>query len=237
MKNEGICAALVFGARFCAGCNANSPRNASPQSDSGQHSMGDMEMGRKEESVSWLPSPHDGSGTSWQPASVPGYMLDVDGSGWQLMAHGTIFADYNQQGGPRGAGKAESINWGMLMEQHKLGSGTLMFRQMFSAESLTVTASRFPGVISNRGDISRRPLVDHQHPHNVFAELAAMYTVPLTDKDFVGALRRSVGGTGAGTGYVSASCVCGGIADGSAEPSSAGFDAYQLWSRDYRIHH
>jgi hypothetical protein len=26
------------------------------------------------------------------------------------------------------------------------------------------------------------PLVDHQHPHNVFAELAALYTIPLTEK-------------------------------------------------------
>jgi len=50
------------------------------------------------------------------------------------MAHGVIFAGYNQQGGPRGEGKAESANWGMLMEQHALGSGTMLFRQMLSAE-------------------------------------------------------------------------------------------------------
>ena len=38
----------------------------------------------------------------------------VDGmrGGWELMAHGAIFADYNQQGGPRGEGKAESVNGG-----------------------------------------------------------------------------------------------------------------------------
>jgi hypothetical protein len=54
-----------------------------------------------------------------------------------LMAHGVIFTDYNQQGGPRGAGKAESVNMGMLMEQRKWGAGTILFRQMFSAESLT----------------------------------------------------------------------------------------------------
>src|SRR5438128_3186375 len=36
-----------------------------------------------------------------------------------LMAHGVIFVDYNQQGGPRGAGKAESVNWLMVMEQHQ----------------------------------------------------------------------------------------------------------------------
>ncbi len=66
-------------------------------------------------------------------------------AGWELMAHGEIFTDYNQQGGgPRGEGKAESVNWGMLMEQHKLGRGTLLLRQMFSAESLTSPHPGFP---------------------------------------------------------------------------------------------
>ena len=67
-----------------------------------------------------LPSPHAGSGTGWQPASVPANEWMTMRGGWELMAHGVIFVDYNQQGGPRGAGKAESVNWGMLMEQHKL---------------------------------------------------------------------------------------------------------------------
>jgi len=30
-------------------------------------------------------------------------------AGWELMAHGVIFVDYNQQRGPRGEGKAESV--------------------------------------------------------------------------------------------------------------------------------
>src|SRR5690349_15563716 len=77
-----------------------------------------------------LPSPHAGSGTGWQPASVPANEWMWMRGGWEVMAHGVIFADYNQQGGPRGAGKAESVNWGMLMEQHQLGKGTMLFRQM-----------------------------------------------------------------------------------------------------------
>ena len=48
---------------------------------------------------------------------------------WDLMAHGVVFVDYDQQGGPRGEGKAESVNWLMLMEQHKLGGGGILFRQ------------------------------------------------------------------------------------------------------------
>jgi len=73
---------------------------------------------------SW-PSPHAGSGTGWEPASVPEHEWMLMRGGWELMAHGVIFIDYDQQGGPRGEGKAESVNWGMVMEQHKLGSGTI----------------------------------------------------------------------------------------------------------------
>jgi len=103
-------------------------------------------------------------------------------SGWEFMAHGELFIDYNQQGGPRGAGKAESVNYGMLMEQHKLGAGTILFREMFSAESLTSPHPGFPELFQTGETYHGAPLVDHQHPHNVFAELAALYTVPITKK-------------------------------------------------------
>lgn len=101
---------------------------------------------------------------------------------WELMAHGVIFTDYNQQGGPRGEGKAESVNWGMLMEQHRLGAGTILFRQMFSAESLTSPHPGFPELFQTGETYHGEPLVDHQHPHNVFAELALLYTLPLTKR-------------------------------------------------------
>lgn len=147
-------------------------------------SMGGMQMQMQNEDheASQLPSPHDGSGTAWEPASVPEEAWMGMRSGWELMAHGVIFADYNQQGGPRGEGKAESVNWAMLMEQHRLGSGTLLLRQMFSAESLTSPHPGFPELFQTGETYHGEPLVDHQHPHNVFAELAALYTLPLSKK-------------------------------------------------------
>ena len=135
-----------------------------------------------ENSSSSLPSPHTGSGTGWQPASVPDNEWMWMRGGWDLMTHGVIFIDYNQQGGPRGAGKAESVNWGMLMEQHALGRGTIIFRQMFSAESLTSPHPGFPELFQTGETYHGEPLVDHQHPHNVFAELSLLYTVPITKK-------------------------------------------------------
>jgi len=126
-----------------------------------------------------LPSPNSGSGTSWQPVSVPEQMWMIGRRGWDLMMHGQVFLTYNQQGGPRGEGKAESVNYFMFMEQHSLGKGRLVFRQMFSAESLTSPHPGFPEIFQTGETYHGRPLVDHQHPHNVFAELSALYTLPL----------------------------------------------------------
>ena len=151
---------------------------------SGQHqsmTMSGMPM-EEHAPVSPVPSAHEGSGTSWQPASATAHEWMWVRGGWHLMAHGAVFMDYNQQGGPRGAGKAESVNWGMLMEEHSVGKGTILFREMFSAESLTSPHPGFPELFQTGETYHAEPLVDHQHPHNVFGELAALYTLPLTEK-------------------------------------------------------
>ena len=142
--------------------------------------MPGMEMGAS--TPDWLPWPHAGSGTGWQPASTPAHIWSTKLRSWDVMAHGAVFIDYNQQGGPRGEGKAESVNWLMLMEQHSFAGGTLLFREMFSAESLTAPHPGFPELFQTGETYHGQPLVDHQHPHNVFAELALYYTHPIGEK-------------------------------------------------------
>jgi hypothetical protein len=165
-----------------------SVRGAAQQTDPSMpaHSGHDMQsmpgMNMATGTPDWLPSPHAGSGTAWEPASVPAHLWMTSHGGWDLMAHGVVFLTYNQQGGPRGAGKAESVNWLMVMEQHKAGKGTLLFRQMFSAESLTAPHPGFPEIFQTGETYHGEPLVDHQHPHNVFAELSAYYSLPLTKR-------------------------------------------------------
>jgi hypothetical protein len=141
-----------------------------------------MSMNQETSQTSQLPSTHAGSGTAWEPVSVPEHEWMWMRGAWELMAHGVIFIDYNQQGGPRGEGKAESVNWAMGMEQHRLGRGTILFRQMSSAESLTSPHPGFPELFQTGETYHGEPLVDHQHPHNVFAELSALYTLPLSGK-------------------------------------------------------
>jgi hypothetical protein len=142
--------------------------------------MPDMQgMDMSQPAPEWMPSPHVSSGTGWQPAATPGHMWMKSAGAWEVMAHGVVFVDYNQQGGPRSEGKAESVNWLMLMEQHTLGQGIILFREMFSAESLTSPHPGFPELFQTGETYHGQPLVDHQHPHNVFSELALYYTHPL----------------------------------------------------------
>ena len=158
--------------------------------DQTQQKMDMPGMDMSQPAPDWMPSPHDASGTGWQPAATPGHSWMKSVEAWDLMAHGIIFADYNQQGGPRGEGKAESVNWLMLMEQHKLWSGSILFREMFSAESLTAPHPGFPELFQTGETYHGQPLIDHQHPHNVFSELSFYYTVPINEKftwEFYGA--------------------------------------------------
>lgn len=165
-----------FAGTLCAQDSGQTmPAHQHPGHD--MQSMPGMQMSA--ETPDWLPSPHAGSGTAWEPASVPARLWMTSRGQWELMSHGVVFLTYNQQGGPRGAGKAESVNWLMFMEQHKLGEGTLLFRQMFSAESLTSPHPGFPEIFQTGETYHGQPLVDHQHPHNVFAELSAYYSIPL----------------------------------------------------------
>jgi len=162
--------------------DADHDKNISEQNQSAQTMPSTSGMNMNDAAVSSMPSFHASSGTAWQPASVTDPMWMISRGGWQFMFHGTVFITYNQQGGPRGEGKAESTNYLMTMQQHRLGSGTLLLRQMFSAESLTSPHPGFPELFQTGETYHGQPLVDHQHPHNVFAELAAIYTLPLNEK-------------------------------------------------------
>ncbi len=167
---------FLFAMVFCVN---GAPARAQESNDPPSHDMSMMDMSA---TSTTLPSFHASSGTGWQPASVPETMWMTSRSGWDLMVHGQIFLTFNDQGGPRGEGKAESVNYAMFMEQHRLGRGTLLLRQMFSAESLTSPHPGFPELFQTGETYHGQPLIDHQHPHNVFAELAALYTLPVNDK-------------------------------------------------------
>jgi hypothetical protein len=122
---------------------------------------------------------HEGSGTDAQPNSTPTPMLMMTAGQWKLMLHGEAFLNIQQQSGPRGADKLFSTNWIMPMAQRKLGRGTLTLRTMFSFEPATVTRRYYPELFQQGETAYGKPIVDGQHPHDFFMELAALYDVKL----------------------------------------------------------
>lgn len=122
------------------------------------------------------------SGTSWLPLSSPQYMWMTAYKGWNFMFHGELMLGYDQQGGPRGVGKAFSTNWLMMMQQHKVGKGTIEFREMLSAEPLTIPRPGLPTLFQTGETYKGQPLVDYQHPHDVFDELSFRYSYPLSER-------------------------------------------------------
>ncbi|HEV7682082.1 MAG TPA: hypothetical protein VGO68_08165 [Pyrinomonadaceae bacterium] len=123
-----------------------------------------------------------GSGTSWQPASAPMYMSHKQSGNWLLMFHYNAVVGVNSQSGPRGVTKFESANWFMPMAYHKLGKGTVQFRGMFSFEPFTFPRGGSPLLFQTGETYKGQPLVDRQHPHDLFMELSTQYTLPLGDR-------------------------------------------------------
>ncbi|HEX3107787.1 MAG TPA: hypothetical protein VHU41_01755, partial [Thermoanaerobaculia bacterium] len=119
------------------------------------------------------------SGTSMNPQSAPMEMSMTQHGGWMVMLHGLAFVNDVQQSGPRGGDKFFSTNWGMAMADRKLGDGHLMLRTMLSLEPLTV-GDKYPELFQTGETLHHQPIVDAQHPHDFFMELAAEYARPLT---------------------------------------------------------
>jgi hypothetical protein len=97
------------------------------------------------------------------------------------MAHGNAFITYNQQPRPVSTGKLESENWFMVMEQRKVRSATLTFKEMISAEPFTAPKRGFGQVFQTGETFHGAPLVDFQHPHDFFSEMGSLLTVPLSE--------------------------------------------------------
>jgi hypothetical protein len=118
---------------------------------------------------------HAGSGTSAQPNSVSQPMIMVARGHWMFMFHNEVFLVAEQETGPSGGDKLFSTNWFMPMVQRPLGPGQLTLRTMLSLEPATVTGRFYPELFQQGETAFGKPLVNGQHPHNFFMEVAALY--------------------------------------------------------------
>src|SRR5207249_306140 len=90
------------------------------------------------------------------------------------------------QGGRRGGSKAFAAGMVMGMAQRPVGdAGTLGFRAMLSPDPF-MGASGYPLLLATGETANgRTPLVDRQHPHDLFMELSGSYSHRLSATDAV----------------------------------------------------
>jgi hypothetical protein len=175
-----------------------------PQMSTGNPTMKmDMNMMKQPSTLIEAELSHTNSGTSIEPESTPAAMIIKSYRGWMLMLHGTAFVSDTQQhaasnpAGPspktceqldlpcttpanaRGGDKLFSTNWIMPMAMRQLGPGQLTLRTMLSLEPATISDRQYPELFQQGETAFGKPIIDGQHPHDFFMELAALYDIRL----------------------------------------------------------
>lgn len=127
----------------------------------------------------------EASGTSWQPESTPMEGLGWKLGDWSMMTHGNINLIYDNQGGKRGDTKTFASSILMVQGSKDLGEGVINLKGMFSLDPL-MGKSGYP-LLFQTGETAdgQNRLIDKQHPHNLFVELASSYSYPVNDKNSV----------------------------------------------------
>jgi len=131
-----------------------------------------------------LPMNRNGSGTGWLPDASPMYGYMVHSKKWMYMFHGNIFIRYNNQDisnkGSRGDYKVDAPNWFMAMGQRRVGEkGLFHFNAMFSLDPI-FGGNGYPLLFQTGEAYQGKPLIDRQHPHDLFSELSVAYTQSFT---------------------------------------------------------
>lgn len=128
------------------------------------------------------PMTREASGTSWQPDSTLHEGIHLMLKEWMLMIHGYANAIYDNQRGKRGDEKTFSESMFMFMAQRPLAKGTFGFRSMLSLDPL-MGKNGYP-LLLQTGETAdgKTLLIDRQHPHDLFMELACTYSLPISEK-------------------------------------------------------
>jgi hypothetical protein len=146
--------------------------------------MDHSQMGQGDDMVSTTPGafPAQGSGTSRLPGNegaMHGLHI-MPGGDWMLMLHGTVTGVYTKQTGPRGDDKVYAQSMAMLTAEKDFAGAKLQLRSMLSLEPL-MKHEGYPNLFASGETAQGQPLIDRQHPHDLFMELAARVDVPVSD--------------------------------------------------------
>jgi hypothetical protein len=127
----------------------------------------------------------DASGTAWVPYESPVYGVHWNAGRWQVMLHGTAFAQLLYEPGEKHrtggfeSGQFSSVNWVMAVARRGAGAGRVGLRAMASVEPWTVRHCGFINLLASGEMCQGDTIHDRQHPHDLFMELAADYDRPV----------------------------------------------------------
>lgn len=105
---------------------------------------------------------------------------------WDLMTHGALFLRYTSQNAnhqdKRSDDEIDFPNWLMVMGGREFQGGVkrLDLRAMLSLDRWTEGGDGYPLLFATGETWKGQPLVDRQHPHDLFMELAALFTHTLS---------------------------------------------------------
>lgn len=121
----------------------------------------------------------EGSGTARLPANeaMHGLHLPVGASG-SLMLHGYAWGVYTDQTGPRGDNKLYVQSMAMADYRREFTGGRFMARAMMSLEP-AMRHDGYPNLFATGEVAYGQPLVDRQHPHDLFMELATRVDIDI----------------------------------------------------------
>lgn len=122
-----------------------------------------------------------GSGTTLQPLSTSMGMWSWEHSGWHWMLHGNALLSLNAATGLRGYASPSLANWWMVMGSRVMGPGIADLRFMGSLEPATTPSGGTPQLFQTGETFGGRPLIDRQHPHDLFMEISGRFSIPWQD--------------------------------------------------------
>jgi len=122
-----------------------------------------------------IPLTRLGSGTSWLPDASPMRSIDWTAGRWMLMAHGSVFGQFDQQTGLRGDDQLGIADHEMLMALRSLAGGALRLSAMTSLESFVIGEHGYPELLQTGGVYRGGRIVNRQHPDDPLMELSVSY--------------------------------------------------------------
>ena len=95
---------------------------------------------------------------------------------WATVFHGYAFLNANRQGGASGGQDFESENHLMVIATRARGAGTWDLLGTFTAEPMTILPAGAPELFQRGETYHGSLLIDRQHPHDLFVQLAAQWS-------------------------------------------------------------